>query len=91
MEERYSFDDIYNYFSHSSWRNCLSHNSVFRRIEVKKMSKTSDSGQEKIVQCPLCGCKFDLKEATKACETCPFSKKCNLIMCPKCHYEFSKP
>jgi len=45
--------------------------------------------KEKSYQCPLCGFKFTEK-AAKTCLTCPLARKCNLIMCPNCGYEFPK-
>ena len=43
----------------------------------------------KLIKCPLCGFEFsrnEMKEGT--CAKCPFHKKCSLICCPHCNYQF---
>lgn len=42
-----------------------------------------------VYRCPLCGNRFDEKDAEK-CQGCLLAKKCNLVMCPNCNYEFPK-
>lgn len=39
------------------------------------------------VRCPLCGKTFDPGE-TQQCAACTLAKKCGLVMCPNCAYEF---
>ncbi len=41
-----------------------------------------------VVQCPLCGKKFQAGEAI-ACSACRLAAKCGLVMCPNCSYEFA--
>ncbi|MBI5300657.1 MAG: hypothetical protein HY868_00855 [Chloroflexi bacterium] len=40
------------------------------------------------IRCPLCGKQFTASEAAQ-CPTCALAKKCGLVMCPRCHYEFA--
>ena len=40
------------------------------------------------VHCPLCGKTFSAGEAMP-CASCGLAKKCGLVMCPNCHYEFA--
>lgn len=47
---------------------------------MKEMSVT-------MVQCPLCGHRFD-KDDNKNCRSCPHFMKCGLILCPNCGHEF---
>lgn len=42
------------------------------------------------MKCNLCGYKFDEKESLQVCRGCPFIKKCALIKCPNCGYEWPK-
>ena len=35
--------------------------------------------------CPLCGLDF---EGTACHSSCPMSKGCAMVRCPRCHYEF---
>ena len=35
--------------------------------------------------CPLCGLEF---EGTHCHSSCPFSKGCAMVACPRCGYEF---
>ncbi len=39
------------------------------------------------VRCPLCGNRFSAGDALQ-CSSCALAKKCGLVMCPKCSYEF---
>lgn len=37
--------------------------------------------------CPYCG--YEFEDTHKYCNTaCPLSKKCGMIMCPNCRYEY---
>ena len=40
------------------------------------------------VRCPLCGKTFHADEA-QACVSCALARKCGLVMCPNCSYEFA--
>ncbi|MCJ7610531.1 hypothetical protein MUP00_12860 [Candidatus Bathyarchaeota archaeon] len=39
--------------------------------------------------CPVCGNHFTGSEA-EACQACPYARKCKLVMCPRCSYEFPR-
>jgi len=39
-------------------------------------------------RCPLCGRSFEPDEAA-ACAVCPLLRRCGLVMCPNCGYEFA--
>ena len=49
-------------------------------------SKVSNLQSE--IKCPLCGKTFRADE-TMACAACSVAKKCGLVMCPRCNYEFA--
>ena len=53
------------------------------------MKLTTESTKKSNYRCPLCGKQFTHEEA-KACLICPHAIKCDLVMCPQCHYEFPK-
>jgi len=53
------------------------------------MKLTAESTKKPHYRCPLCGRQFTYEEA-EACLICPYALKCNLVMCPQCHYEFPK-
>ena len=40
-----------------------------------------------LMQCPLCGHKFDVEAGTAFCGACPVGKNCRLVRCPNCAYE----
>jgi len=40
------------------------------------------------VQCGLCGYRFLPTADTMSCVSCPFQKRCEVICCPHCGYEF---
>lgn len=45
-------------------------------------------GKEKnFFRCPLCGNIFQ-KETHGCAKGCPFRKTCDLVCCPRCHYQF---
>ena len=37
--------------------------------------------------CSLCGIRFDINTAHKACSSCPMNKSCKMFKCPNCGYE----
>ncbi|RJQ50992.1 MAG: hypothetical protein C4521_12935 [Actinobacteria bacterium] len=44
-----------------------------------------------LVQCPLCGNRFEPVEA-EACKYCPkLFKSCGMLACPNCSHEFPRP
>jgi len=40
------------------------------------------------IRCPLCGKPFRAEDAA-ACAACALAKRCGLVMCPNCGYEFA--
>ena len=40
------------------------------------------------VQCALCGHRFVPNEATMSCAACPLHRRCAVLCCPHCGYEF---
>jgi uncharacterized C2H2 Zn-finger protein len=54
---------------------------------TKNQSKNRDAQSE--IQCPLCGKKFRVEDAMQ-CAACTLAQKCDLVMCPRCGYEFAK-
>jgi transcription elongation factor Elf1 len=40
------------------------------------------------IRCPLCGKPFRADDAA-ACAACALAKRCGLVMCPNCGYEFA--
>jgi hypothetical protein len=40
------------------------------------------------VQCGLCGHRFLPTADTMSCVSCPFQRRCSVICCPHCGYEF---
>lgn len=40
------------------------------------------------IRCPLCGKEFHADEALR-CAACALARKCGLVMCPNCSYEFA--
>jgi hypothetical protein len=40
------------------------------------------------VQCGLCGHRFLPTADTMSCASCPFQRRCAVICCPHCGYEF---
>ncbi len=43
-------------------------------------------GETRII-CPLCGALFDPADL-RTCQLCPLGGSCDLVMCPRCNYEF---
>jgi hypothetical protein len=43
---------------------------------------------ENEVQCGLCGYRFLPTTDTMSCVSCPFQRRCSVICCPNCGYEF---
>jgi len=41
-----------------------------------------------VLRCPLCGIQFRVEDAAR-CATCALAKRCGLVMCPNCSYEFA--
>ena len=41
-----------------------------------------------VIRCPLCGKRFSAEDAAR-CATCALAKRCGLVMCPNCGYEFA--
>ncbi len=39
------------------------------------------------MKCSFCGNMFGPKEEDNACGSCPLSRNCHLIRCPRCGYE----
>jgi len=45
-----------------------------------------------MIDCPMCGYKFEMTEAKRSCRGCPLAASCNLARCPRCSYEvFPEP
>jgi hypothetical protein len=44
-------------------------------------------GEEKKLQCPLCGNIF-IKDLKTCPQGCPLSRGCGMVSCPRCHYHF---
>jgi len=40
------------------------------------------------LKCALCGHCFQPAEATAACGACPLHRRCTVLRCPHCGYEF---
>ncbi|MEW5718237.1 MAG: hypothetical protein AB1817_06415 [Chloroflexota bacterium] len=40
------------------------------------------------IRCPLCGKAFRAEDAA-ACAACALAKRCGLVLCPNCGYEFA--
>ena len=40
------------------------------------------------IRCPLCGKHFRAEDAAQ-CAACALAKRCGLVMCPNCGYEFA--
>jgi hypothetical protein len=40
------------------------------------------------VQCGLCGHRFLPTTDTMSCVSCPFQRRCEVLCCPHCGYEF---
>ena len=40
------------------------------------------------IRCPLCGKHFRAEDAAQ-CAACALAKRCGLVMCPNCRYEFA--
>jgi len=40
--------------------------------------------------CSLCGLHFNEADGVAACQSCLFSKRCELIKCPNCGYEIPR-
>lgn len=40
------------------------------------------------VQCALCGHRFLPDETTMSCAACPLHRRCAVLCCPHCGYEF---
>jgi hypothetical protein len=40
------------------------------------------------IRCPLCGKEFAAGEEAE-CAPCALAKRCGLVMCPNCSYEFA--
>lgn len=44
-----------------------------------------------MVQCPLCGNRFEQRESA-ACAYCPrLFRSCGMVVCPRCSHEFPAP
>jgi len=41
----------------------------------------------RVVRCPLCGYRYRLDRAERACDGCPMAGGCDLVKCPGCGYE----
>lgn len=65
----------------------------FFRTEDERR-KTEDNHLSSVVRppsairCPLCGKRFRAEDAAR-CATCALAKRCGLVMCPHCSYEFA--
>ncbi len=42
----------------------------------------------RVVSCALCGHRFVPDPSTMACARCPMNRRCAVICCPHCGYEF---
>jgi uncharacterized Zn-finger protein len=60
-----------------------------RRRTSEKISPSSIDSHPAELRCPLCGKTFHAGEAMQ-CATCGLAKKCGLVMCPYCNYEFTQ-
>ncbi|MFW6282170.1 MAG: hypothetical protein ACOC1O_05200 [bacterium] len=48
--------------------------------------------EEKEINCPLCGYKFNKSESENSCVSCPLhNKSCGNVKCPNCGYDFPVP
>jgi hypothetical protein len=47
-----------------------------------------ETGPGREVQCALCGYRFRPSAETMSCAGCPIDRRCRVICCPNCGYEF---
>ena len=47
-----------------------------------------ERGPGREVRCALCGYRFQPSAETMSCAGCPINRRCRLISCPNCGYEF---
>ena len=40
-----------------------------------------------MIDCPMCGYRFEEGEAGASCQGCPLATSCHLLKCPRCGYE----
>lgn len=46
------------------------------------------TGPERTVQCALCGHRFQPSAEAMSCGSCPMNRRCRVLCCPHCGYEF---
>ena len=40
-----------------------------------------------VTRCSLCGYRYRVDQAERACRDCPMSGNCDMVKCPNCGYE----
>lgn len=43
------------------------------------------------MQCSFCGFTFSVLEHVESCPSCPLSKNCRMVCCPRCGYKIPPP
>ena len=62
--------------------------AVGSRQKAESKLPSADRFPPSEIRCPLCGKRFSAEDAAQ-CATCALAKRCGLVMCPNCGYEFA--
>jgi len=58
------------------------------RLKTEGKLPSADQLLTSEIRCPLCGKQFRAEDAAQ-CAKCALAKRCGLVMCPNCSYEFA--
>jgi hypothetical protein len=62
--------------------------AVGSRQKAESKLPSADCVLPSETRCPLCGKQFSAEDAAQ-CATCALARRCGLVMCPNCLYEFA--
>jgi transcription elongation factor Elf1 len=62
--------------------------AVGSRQKAESKLPSADCVLPSEIRCPLCGKQFSAEDAAQ-CAMCALARRCGLVMCPNCLYEFA--